>query len=287
MYNYITINLTVKASTSIKTDKASYKQGADMTVTVNGAQNAKDWLGIYAASVTDYKNAAGGSMDWSYLNGEKTAPDAVAADGSTVKFTLISAFIPGDYQIVLLANDGYTVLAKATFSVTDATADEAATVGKYIDATKAVKGETETDYTSGTAFEKGTYDTIKLVGWYGANYAVESFGYRIGDGEAVYGEWAEDVDASDPVRAAGNGGDLAKRFEIPADISALTAGKYTVTYVAKLADGSVMDISAVEIEITETPVTPPPTGSAAAIIVAVAVMAIGAGIVVSKKRIAD
>jgi hypothetical protein len=76
--------------------------GAIVTTTVaNGPANPTDWVGVYLV---------GGSteLDWTFLNGSKTAPAIGVAD-ATIPVTLPS--VPGPYVLRLYANNTYTVLA--------------------------------------------------------------------------------------------------------------------------------------------------------------------------------
>ncbi len=86
---------------------------------------------------------------------------------------------------------------------------------------------------------------IALMGWIGFGQAIDSYGYFINDGEFVYdAAYLTEVPADDPVRAAGNGGDLATRFGIIVPTSAFSVGENKVGFVVKLADGTVVLIDA-------------------------------------------
>lgn len=119
-------------------------------------------------------------------------------------------------------------------------------VGKSIDAfavnnTPYTFGETRT-----VTFKTGEpVYPIALLGWIGFGQAIDSYGYFINDGEFVYdAAFLNEVPAEDPVRAAGNGGDLATRFGITVPTSAFSVGENKVGFVVKLADGTVVLIDA-------------------------------------------
>ncbi len=83
-----------------------------------------------------------------------------------------------------------------------------------------------------------TTESIALRGWLGYTQAVDTFGYRIDGGEAVFGDFFEDTE--DAVINAG--GVHAQRYNITAPLGGLTAGNHTVTFLVKLANGSVEEI---------------------------------------------
>ena len=98
-------------------------------------------------------------------------------------------------------------------------------------------GLSAADYT--LPVQDGTILTsISLSGWVGFSMAIDAFGYSIDGGEAVYGLFSTYTDKS--VKA--EGGDYALCFSITAPLFALKAGSHTVTFVARLADGSVVGI---------------------------------------------
>ena len=129
-------------------------------------------------------------------------------------------------------------------------------VGKAVDAfavnnTPYTFGETRT-----VTFKTGEpVYPIALLGWIGFGQAIDSYGYFINDGDFVYdAAFLTEVPADDPVRAAGNGGDLATRFGITVPTSAFSVGENKVGFVVKLADGTVVLIDAfvtVNVEKTE------------------------------------
>ncbi len=75
---------------------------------------------------------------------------------------------------------------------------------------------------------------VKFYGWVGFSQAIEAFGYVIDDGEPVWNQSFATY-TEDAVRSAG--GQNASRFEITADLSALS-GKHTVRFLVKLTDGN-------------------------------------------------
>src|SRR5215831_15640870 len=86
--------------------------GAKITVAVaNGPGNPKDWVGLYAAGAPDNST---NFLAWVYLNGTQTAP-STGVKSATV--TMTAPNTNGSYEARFYANDGYTVLARTTFSV--------------------------------------------------------------------------------------------------------------------------------------------------------------------------
>lgn len=77
----------------------------------DGPANAKDWIGIYPKGVTP---GSTGSTRWSYVNGTQTATSGVASGSVTFAAGLSSS---GTYDVHLLRDDGYAILASAVFSV--------------------------------------------------------------------------------------------------------------------------------------------------------------------------
>ncbi len=123
---------------------------------------------------------------------------------------------------------------------------EAGMVGKAIDVFAVNNLPYTLDDTRTVSFKTGDpIYPIALMGWIGFGQAIDSYGYFINDGEFVYdAAYLTEVPADDPVRAAGNGGDLATRFGIIVPTSAFSVGENKVGFVVKLADGTVVLIDA-------------------------------------------
>lgn len=85
--------------------------------------------------------------------------------------------------------------------------------------------------------EGGETYSLEISGWIGFTQAVDTFGYRL-DGETVYGQFATYTEEA--VREAG--GEYALRFTVTVPLFDLKAGGHTVTFLAKLADGSTVSI---------------------------------------------
>ena len=129
-------------------------------------------------------------------------------------------------------------------------------VGKAVDAFAVNNTPYTLDDTRTVTFKTGEpVYPIALLGWIGFGQAIDSYGYFINDGDFVYdAAFLTEVPADDPVRAAGNGGDLATRFGITVPTSAFSVGENKVGFVVKLADGTVVLIDAfvtVNVEKTE------------------------------------
>ena len=119
-------------------------------------------------------------------------------------------------------------------------------VGKAIDVFAVNNTPYTLDETRTVTFKTGEpVYPVALLGWIGFGQAIDSYGYFINDGEFVYdAAFLNEVPAEDPVRAAGNGGDLATRFGITVPTSAFSVGENKVGFVVKLADGTVVLIDA-------------------------------------------
>jgi M6 family metalloprotease-like protein len=91
---------------TVSASPASILPGGTLTVTWSGitSPSATDWLGLFqpGAPNTAY-------IDWIYVSCSKT-PNGSGAAGSC-SFVVPATAAPGTYQLRLLANDGYTLLA--------------------------------------------------------------------------------------------------------------------------------------------------------------------------------
>src|SRR5215472_7346578 len=86
--------------------------GAKITVAVaNGPGNPTDWVGLYIAGAPDNSTSF---LSWVYLNGKQTAPSTGVKSGTV---TMAAPTTNGSYEARFYANDGYTLLARTTFSV--------------------------------------------------------------------------------------------------------------------------------------------------------------------------
>jgi endonuclease/exonuclease/phosphatase family metal-dependent hydrolase len=85
-----------------------------LVVEFNNPKASKtDWLGVYAKGTTP----GPGSAAWLYLNGTKTATNAIGSGSLTITPPVAA----GQYELWLLANDGYTAKAGPVgFTVKDA-----------------------------------------------------------------------------------------------------------------------------------------------------------------------
>lgn len=150
----------------------------------------------------------------------------------------------------------------------------------------------------------GSVSKFTLRGWIGFEEEIESFGYQINGKDPVYGDFKAATE--DDVRGAG--GENALRFQIEIDATQLK-GTNNIVMVVKLANGAVVKIddtlqatgpatppntsfTFVGVEDSQPatqpetqPETQPQTGDAeVAMIAVIAVLAIGAAVVFSKKR---
>lgn len=80
--------------------------------------------------------------------------------------------------------------------------------------------------------------SLSLSGWIGFSMAIDAFGYSIDGGEAVYALFATYTDES----VKSEGGDYALSFTVTVPLFDLKAGSHTVTFLVRLADGSVVNL---------------------------------------------
>jgi len=95
---------------SVATDKPTYVVGERIEVQFTGSTSATDWVGLFGAGAPQQP-----SIVWQYTNGQQSGTGAVIGSGSLV-FLPVN-LTPGQYEARFHANDGYTLLAQATFDV--------------------------------------------------------------------------------------------------------------------------------------------------------------------------
>ena len=137
----------------------------------------------------------------------------------------------------------------------------------------------------------GSVNTIAMHGWFGnKNSKVESYGYMIDGGDPVYGDYKVET-TQDVIDAGGD-----SRYTVPVDVSGLKDGKtHTLRVVAKLENGDIVILNRNENNkdrdvyvnykavLVEEP--QPQTGDAAVALFAVILAAaMGAAVIVMKKR---
>lgn len=94
-------------------------------------------------------------------------------------------------------------------------------------------------------------ESIGAYGWIGFTQPIESYGYFIDD-EFTYDPNFTYIGQDDAaVKGSGAGGKHAVRYNITADLSKLTPGIYDFGFVAKLADGTVVLIHQLTIDIKD------------------------------------
>lgn len=107
----------------------------------------------------------------------------------------------------------------------------------YFPEGQADKSLTDLQYT--LTMPEGTQAvSLTLVGWAGYNLAVDSFGYSLNGEDPVYGNFSVPADEKIPAE----GGAYATGYRITAPLFELSTGTHTVTFVARLADGSVVEV---------------------------------------------
>lgn len=105
------LNPSSASGPTISTDKSSYTVGESIQVTWSGASTTTDYLNQAAPASADTTVGA----NWIYCNsGTQTAGGAVQASGTRAMTSVV-----GTFQLRLMANDGFVVLARsATITVT-------------------------------------------------------------------------------------------------------------------------------------------------------------------------
>ena len=98
-------------------------------------------------------------------------------------------------------------------------------------------------------------DVLGFRGWIGFPQAFDQFGYIINDGEFVGGEYTQSTEEIIYTLA----GENASRYHIIIDTTGTPAGDYTVTWGAKLADGTVVAFYTVVVTVEAAPEEPAPS----------------------------
>ncbi len=85
-------------------------EGATLAIAVdNGPGTPKDWVGLTAAGAPDMSY-----ITWVYLSGSHTAPNV----GMTSAIVMMTApTVDASYEARFYLNDGFTILARDTFTV--------------------------------------------------------------------------------------------------------------------------------------------------------------------------
>ena len=110
----VTITDNDGGGTTLSVSPTTIPAGGTVTATWSGIASPTpgDWIGLYTPGASNT-----GHIDWIYVSGSKT-PGAAQASGSR-PFVVPGSLAPGTYQLRLLANDGFTLLATSNnFTVT-------------------------------------------------------------------------------------------------------------------------------------------------------------------------
>jgi endonuclease/exonuclease/phosphatase family metal-dependent hydrolase len=99
------------AAPSVGTSAVSYRAGEPITVTWSNAPGMRwDWLGVYAAGEVDLYNY------WAFAYTQAAVDGSLVLDADLLGEAMLP---PGDYEVRLMLDDVYIVLASAAFTVTD------------------------------------------------------------------------------------------------------------------------------------------------------------------------
>ena len=93
------------------------------------------------------------------------------------------------------------------------------------------------DYTLSVT-NSASLSSLTVSGWVGYSMSVDAFGYAIDSGEAIFGSFATYTETA--VKEAG--GQYALRYTVTASLLSLRPGPHSVTFLARLADGSVVKL---------------------------------------------
>jgi YVTN family beta-propeller protein len=113
-----TFTVSAGAQAILSTDRTIYRPGQPITISfARGPGNATDWVGLYPE---DGVPGQGSSLQWLYVGGSQTPGAALAAGTLTFGPGAGPTAFPlpeGRYRAFLLADDGYSVLGRASFWV--------------------------------------------------------------------------------------------------------------------------------------------------------------------------
>lgn len=111
-------------SASISVYESPVYDDEPVTVVFEGAESEYDWIGIYASGVTPSRDAS--AELWLYVNGSRTAGRYMPRGTRPLHNHNLE---PGNYEVWLLSNDGYTPLtASASFAVKSAVSDRGSVI---------------------------------------------------------------------------------------------------------------------------------------------------------------
>lgn len=100
------------SAAAVRPSQRTFAPGQAITVGfTNGPANPKDWIGVYRADQTP---GGVGSTIWNYVDGTQSGTTGLASGSVTFANGLGQE---GEYQVYLLENDGYTILAGERFTV--------------------------------------------------------------------------------------------------------------------------------------------------------------------------
>jgi len=101
-----TFSVTTGTGVSLSASPTTIARGGTVTATWNGIANATatDWIGLYAPGAANTS-----FVDWIYVSCSKSAGSA--RPSGSCGFTVPTTVTPGTYQLRLLANNGFGLLA--------------------------------------------------------------------------------------------------------------------------------------------------------------------------------
>ncbi len=100
------------SAAAVRPSQRTFAPGQAITVGfTNGPANPKDWIGVYRADQTP---GGVGSTIWNYVDGTRSGATGLASGSVSFATGLAQE---GEYQVYLLENDGYTILAGERITV--------------------------------------------------------------------------------------------------------------------------------------------------------------------------
>ena len=102
------------AQGTVSCDKPQHVVGESLIASFSGSTSPTDWFSIHAAGGADIVYS-----DWQYTNGTRSIGTTIIPSGQVTFSTLNLG--PGNYELRFFANNGYTLIDQAIFSVMSGT----------------------------------------------------------------------------------------------------------------------------------------------------------------------
>ena len=210
--------------------------------------------GLYVATTNKYVYKNEGDTSYTWLMPKYTQFTVTSVSSSSDRMK-VSAVIDGKTVTGYVKNNGDRVIQlSSTASVTGY--PSASESWGYLDSALDyyhLNSKQSASKPTTSALTVG--DTLGISGWVGFTRKISAVGYYFDSSKASI-TWVSGA-LTDPESAVTTaGGANAKRYKILADTSKVSAGSHTVTYVAKLADGTVATIASLSYSAKNSAATP-------------------------------